>query len=246
MRYLFHAAIFVCLTVLTQLGGLAWLAAQLFRWRLAAFLLIYGAMTLAAQWSTPLSGRVPLSCRTGANLQVQSLFYCAANRNFVSVELNEVLEDAAEVVDEMYPGTKTLVLDANFPFLTGFPLLPHLSHDDGDKVDLALFYRDQSGYLVGKTRSPIGYFAFEAGETGCAGRWPTLRWDLLALQGFWPDYAVEPARTVFLLETLARDRRVGKMFVEPSLQKSLGVADAKIRFQGCRAARHDDHIHLQL
>ncbi|NNE79114.1 MAG: hypothetical protein HKN18_02480 [Silicimonas sp.] len=38
----------------------------------------------------------------------------------------------------------------------------------------------------------------------------------------------------------------GKIFLEPHLADRLGVAGDKVRFQGCRAARHDDHIHIQL
>jgi len=35
------------------------------------------------------------------------------------------------------------------------------------------------------------------------------------------------------------------MLLEPPLARRLGVADTRLRFQGCRAARHDDHIHIQ-
>ncbi|MBB3160132.1 hypothetical protein FHS25_000564 [Rhizobium laguerreae] len=37
-----------------------------------------------------------------------------------------------------------------------------------------------------------------------------------------------------------------KIFIEPHLKNALGIADSHIRFQGCRAARHDDHIHIQV
>ncbi|WP_241525785.1 hypothetical protein [Pseudophaeobacter leonis] len=86
-----------------------------------------------------------------------------------------------------------------------------------------------------------------AGDTQrCPAVWLTLRWDFAVLQRFWPDYRLEPARTSLLLRTLVQDARVGKLFVEPHLQPQFWVEDQKIRFQGCRAARHDDHIHLQL
>ena len=39
---------------------------------------------------------------------------------------------------------------------------------------------------------------------------------------------------------------IGKDFIEPHLAKRLGATTSKIRFQGCKAARHDDHIHVQL
>jgi len=149
-------------------------------------------------------------------------------------------------MDQRYPGTITLVLDASFPFLDGFPLLPHLSHDDGAKVDLAFYYQDASGYLPGAVRSPIGYFAFEQGPTPCTAAWPSLRWDLKALQPFWRDYELEPQRNRAVLEILSIDPRVGRMFIEPHLVDSLGATSPAIGFQGCQAARHDDHIHLQL
>ncbi|MEL6998345.1 MAG: hypothetical protein AAFP68_08785, partial [Pseudomonadota bacterium] len=57
-----------------------------------------------------------------------------------------------------------------------------------------------------------------------------------------PD--VERMRTAMAL--LSGDRRVGKIFIEPHLVRSWGVGHPKVRFQGCRAARHDDHIHIQL
>jgi hypothetical protein len=138
------------------------------------------------------------------------------------------------------------VLDANFPFLDGFPLLPHLSHDDGEKADLAFYYAGETGYLKGATRSPIGYFAFEQGPTNCSKTWPTLRWDFEALQPLWHDYGIDEDRNRSVLEVLVEDDRVGKVFVEPHLVERLGAAHPKIRFQGCRAARHDDHIHFQL
>jgi murein endopeptidase len=193
-----------------------------------------------------MTGRVALSCFDQGALQVQSWINCATNRSYVSPELKEVLEDTAKSVEAQFPGTVTLVLDGNFPFLVGFPLLPHLSHDDGEKVDLAFYYADDTGYRRGVTKSPIGYFAFEPGPTSCPKVWPSLRWDFAFLQGMWPDLALDLGRTRAVLQILAADPRVGKIFVEPHLQQTLGVAEAKIRFQGCRAARHDDHIHFQL
>jgi len=39
---------------------------------------------------------------------------------------------------------------------------------------------------------------------------------------------------------------VAKILLEPHMVKRLGVASPLIRFQGCRAARHDDHIHVEV
>ncbi|MEP4036870.1 hypothetical protein [Pseudophaeobacter sp.] len=247
LRLVFHACIIAVLTALTQLGGIAWALSRLFRYPLPLFALLYTGLSLAAIWLAPLTGRTALSCFERGPLQVQSWFYCATNRTYVTPELKTVLEEAAERVREDYPGTQTLVLDANFPFLTGFPLLPHLSHDDGEKVDLAFYYADAEGlFFPNQVRSPIGYFAFEDGPTNCPDTLLSLRWDLDWLQSLWKTFELEPQRNRLLVATLARDPRVAKIFIEPHLKQSLGLSSDKIRFQGCRAARHDDHIHLQL
>lgn len=245
-RYTLNLTIFVFLTLLTQIGGVAWLLALAFRRTLLAFALLYLTFSVATVWIAPNFGRVALSSFETGPLAVQSWMYCALNRNYATPELAEVLADTAEEVDQRYPGTITLVLDANFPFWDGFPLLPHLSHDDGKKADLAFYYADASGYLPGAVRSPIGYFAFEQGPTSCTPTWPTLRWDFDGLQPFWRGYGLEPERNRAVLEVLSSDPRVGRIFVEPHLVERLGVMSDNIGFQGCRAARHDDHIHMQL
>lgn len=245
-RVVAHGIIVVLLTILTQLGGIAWTMSLLFRRRIAAFAVLYCVLWISALFVAPLFGRVPLSCTTSGPLAVQSPLYCVMNRQYVTPELRDVLIELAEDMDSDFPGTITQVLDANFPFLTGFPLLPHLSHHDGRKVDLAFYYRDADGYLPEATRSPIGYFAFEDGPTQCPPRQLTLRWDLGWIQGLWKDLDIDDARMIAALNWLARDVRVGKVFIEPHLQRNLGVNHPKLRFQGCRAARHDDHIHLQL
>ena len=246
MRALLHLTIAIFLTVLTQIGGLAWLLSLVFKRRLLAFPALYLAFLISATATAPMAGRAALDCWEDGPLQMQSWFYCVTARNFMAPELLSAVQDAADATDAAYPGTKTLILDAGFPFFDGFPLLPHLSHDDGEKVDLAFYYRDGDIYLPGRTRSPIGYFAFEPGPTNCPEAWSTLRWDLDALQPLWHNYTLDEPRMTFLLKALAEDQRVGKILLEPHLQDQLGVAGPKIRFQGCRAARHDDHIHLQL
>lgn len=246
LRYFLHFFAVLCLTALTQLGGLAWLIALAFRRRLLAFALSYLTLSVAAVWFAPMFGRVALSCASEGPLVVQSWVYCGLNRTYVTPALARVLDETAQEMHRRHPGTQTVVLDASFPFFDGFPLLPHLSHDDGTKADLALYYADASGYLPGAVRSPVGYFAFEQGPTQCPPVWPTLRWDLGALQGIWPPLQLEPERTRAVLEVLSKTPQVGRIFVEPHLVDRLDVQTDRIGFQGCRAARHDDHIHLQL
>lgn len=77
---------------------------------------------------------------------MQSWAYCALNRHYAAPKLVETLGDLARDLATAHPGTLTLVLDAGSPFIDGFPLLPHLSHDDGAKAAIALRYRDARGH----------------------------------------------------------------------------------------------------
>lgn len=242
-----HGALIALLTVLTQLGGIAWLVALAFRRRVPVFLIAYAALWGAALTTAPMLGREALPC-FGSPLRMQSAVYCVTMRNYVTPELADVAQNAAEAIERAFPGTVTLALDGSFPFGDRFPLLPHLSHDDGEKLDFAFFYASAQGaYLPGRTRSPVGYWAFETLEAEtCPPATLTLRWGMRWMQPILPDRPLEPDRTRALIQHLAQDDRVAKLFVEPPLAAELGVADEKIRFQGCRAARHDDHIHIQL
>ncbi len=246
--FLGHALVVVALTVLTQLGGLVWIASRWARRPLLIFVLAYAGLLGAVQVVAPMAGRVALPC-FGAPLRAQSVAYCVLMRNFVTPDLAQVAMDAAVRVDEAFPGTVTLALDGGFPFFDGVPLLPHLSHDDGEKLDLAFHYAGaDGGYLPGQTRSPLGYFAFAALDApeDCPPVALTLRWRMSWMQPWFAAMEVEKLRTTSLVRALLADPRVGKVFVEPPLAEAWGLSDAKLRFQGCRAARHDDHIHVQL
>lgn len=246
-RWLGHGALILGLTLLTQLGGLAWLVALRFRRRLVAFAAAYALLLVIANLAAPTLGRMPLPC-WGEPLRMQSPVYCLTMRNFVTPEMADVARAAAVRVAADHPGSITLALDGGFPFLKGMPLLPHLSHDDGVKLDFAFFYQTPTGaYLPGKTRSPVGYWAFEGADpAACSPVWLTARWNMGWLQPLWPDRPIEPHRTTALVRALLGDTRITKVFLEPPLAERLGLTDARLRFQGCRAARHDDHIHTQL
>lgn len=261
LRLLLLAAAFILLTALTEVGGIILLAAialgQILRWRklaiTAAFLGLYtAATTLIVPQLATTTGRVPIAC-TGEPMRALPIL-CAMNRHYVTPDVLALAKALAEDTATAFPGTITVALDANFPFLDGIPLLPHLSHDDGKKLDLAYFYADRAGtYLRAATRSPIGYWAFEvpaAGEEAdCPPQWPTARWDMGWLQPLFPDLKLEPERTRFALNWLFEQgpsQNLQRVFLEPYLARRLGVASPLLGFQGCRAARHDDHIHLQV
>ena len=269
MRLAFHAVAVVFLTLLTQVGGMAWIGTAVIARRLpgqrlvmlSAFVAIYAGLSLAAVSIAPVFGRVALPCIANGQslLAMQSPVYCALNRHYVSKPMYDVANELAADMNRQFPGTLTQALDASFPFLDGFPLLPHLSHNDGNKLDIAFYYGDPSTgqYIRGKTRSPIGYWGFEhpepVAELPCAGRHDVLtgRWDMGWFQIFNSVVVLDRARTRAALEWLTaqdegRKAGVTKVFIEPHLANSLGVKGDTLRFQGCRAARHDDHIHFQV
>ncbi|WDZ76750.1 hypothetical protein PWG15_19530 [Ensifer adhaerens] len=265
-RWLLTIAVVVFLTLLTQIGGLVWLVALGLARRsglgtlafLALFLGLYTAGGALSYAVAPVFGRVPLPCFDDgtSRFRMQSPFFCVLNRQYVVPELEEAAAALSLHMDRAFPGTTTLALDANFPFFDGFPLFPHLSHSDGRKLDVAFFYQDaDGGYLDKTTRSPIGYFAFEQplpdSILPCRDREDllTLRWDLDFLQSLWRPLPLEEGRTGEALRWLSGKGSgfgIEKIFVEPHLAQRLGVEAESIRFQGCRAARHDDHIHMQV
>jgi hypothetical protein len=172
--------LFVVLTLVTQVGGLilvlAWLIGRygfpksLSGWRRTAALaaLFVGLYAGLSIFLVPplaaVGGRVPLPCRAQSDRPFAAAhpLYCVLNRHYVDPRLAVLLTALSREIDRAYPGTLTVFLDANFPFLDRFPLLPHLSHSDGRKLDLAYYYRAPDGqYLPGQLRSPIGYWAFE-------------------------------------------------------------------------------------
>lgn len=260
-KVLLTLAAALLLTALTEIGGFVLLAAiliaRLLRWRSFAttglFLVAYAATSaFVVPPLAALAGRVPLSC-TGQTLRALPIL-CALNRHYVEPKLLTLATALASDVATSFPGSVTVALDANFPFFDGVPMLPHLSHDDGQKLDLSFFYADPSGtYQPATTRSPIGYWAFETPSsseaTPCPDEWLTTRWDMAWLQPLWSNLQLEPERTRYALNWLfdkGRSYGLQCVFLEPYLASRLGVASPLLGFQGCRAARHDDHIHLQI
>lgn len=259
--------LFIFLTLLTQIGGLVLLCSlPLWRWvrlrhkvlrRSIKVSILFGLYALVATWLVPslapLTGRVALPCfaTPAFPLQATNIGYCLLMRNYTTPELRNTIEHLSQQMAQTYQGTVVNYLDANFPFLDGFPLLPHLSHDDGEKLDLAFFYRDKtSQQLLNTTPSPIGYWAYEQPRSTevqpCQHAYSLLRWDFAWLQPLFATSEIDPMRTKVLLQHLVKTAEVKKILLEPHLKHRLGLNASKIRFQGCYAARHDDHIHLQL
>jgi hypothetical protein len=259
-----HALVAILLTLLTQVGGAIYLLVLFLRHRLpaistrpllalaATFVGVYAVAWFPIQALASLTGRVGLPCLESGNLRVAAPIYCVAHRHYVSRDMRDLARDLAQAVDARYPGTVTQTLDANFPFFDGFPLAPHLSHDDGDKLDVAFYYVGGDGeYARGALRSPIGYWAFEqpddAERQPCRGRASGLRWDQDWFQVFTrDDLVLDGRRTRAALAWLNADGRAQRAFLEPHLADRLRLDPNFVRFQGCNAARHDDHFHIEL
>ncbi|WP_420863226.1 hypothetical protein [Algirhabdus cladophorae] len=246
MRAALHLLIAGLLAILTQIGGIAWLLSRLFRRKTLTFLALYAGLTVATVAIAPVFGRVALPCKSTASLQMHSPVFCVLNRHYVTPAMELELNRFAQAMAQKHPGTQTRILDANFPFIDGVPLLPHLSHNDGNKVDIALFYKNGDNEITTKTPSPLGYFAFEVGPTSCPKNRITLRWDMGWLKPLWRDLSLDTDRMKSALFWLAQNQKTEKIFVEPHLKARFAPTQEKVRFQGCRAARHDDHIHFQI
>ncbi|MEO1050258.1 MAG: hypothetical protein AAFX87_06520 [Bacteroidota bacterium] len=270
-RVLIYLLLFTTLTIITQIGGIVLLLTLFFypainrKWlkkrirfaiKSGVFILLYLATCLwIVPWLAPAFGRKALP-KSGL-LAPRSHITWLLNRHYVNHTLFDVLESTAIKMNSTYPETQLLYLDANFPFFDGFPLLPHLSHDDGKKVDLAFFYKDKSTHMQTNTSpSFLGYGAYVAPLNGeldqpelCKkqGYWQYDLADYLTLGMIDNSLAVDNQRTKTLLTILAQNSKISKIFIEPHLVSRWRLRRyPKIRYHGCHAVRHDDHIHLQI
>ena len=264
--------LFLLLTLLTQTGGieflLFWLLWRKIRERFTkkwlrislgttSFLAFHAVFAfLIIPLIAPLFGRKPLPIYH-ENIQPLNLLTCSCNRHYVKPELYDAILNVSTKLNEENQGSIVAYLDAGFPFMEGFPLFPHLSHDDGEKIDLALFYVDaKSGQSLNlEAPSFIGYGVYESPKAGESnqplvcdkkGYW---QYDILSKivpQWHQDDYQFDEARTQKLLQLLSNEKAIKKIFIEPHLKNRMYLNSSKIRYHGCQAVRHDDHIHVEL
>lgn len=259
------------LTIFTQIGGLVYLVFIFFRKffkrkfpqrkkrilvKLGTFSAIYLLITfllippLAKKW-----GRVPLPL--SGNLKPLNYLTAVFNRHYVRPELLALLQEAANQMDQKYPGTVIAYMDANLPFIHGFPLLPHLSHSDGKKADIAFLYKDpETGEAFHRVaRNFMGYGGMDAprrGETDMPslcekkGKWQYNLMSKFMLSRSEEKMQLDQQRMKSFFRILVNDRRTGKILIEPHLKERLNLNYNKVRFHGCHAVRHDDHLHVQL
>nr|WP_240961850.1 hypothetical protein [Nonlabens sp. Ci31] len=272
MKYfkaLLHIFIVVLLTLITQVGGLIWIAVFSYfkyrksiwnkRKRILSFSLVY---MLCVFFITPVLA--PLNNRRALpvfndHIGPHNLSYVLLCRNYVHKDLYKYLHQASKSFYKRSSSNKLVYLDAGFPFIDGFPLLPHLSHDDGRKIDIAFKYKNKKGELVDRTPSLLGYGVYvepndhqltQAQKCMDAGFW---QYDYATYIGVnvHKELIIDEAFTKLLIEEMLL-LSVEKIFIEPhlipllKLDKLPAYQRSKIRYHGCHAVRHDDHIHLQI
>lgn len=264
LKAFLHVTIIILLTLLTQIGGVIWLLVfGYFRciakqkpiiFRFATFVLAYLLVSVfVIPLLSPLSGRVPLPITKSGLLIPHNYLYPLLNRHYVSSKLKDELLQVASSISKNNPYLKVSYLDANFPFIDGFPLLPHLSHNDGRKVDLTFYYTlDGVEGNIKPSNSGYGYFEgptpkeFDQVST-CKGKgyWQYDYAQYLTM-GSRDDLSFDQYNTKELILKLLSTPTAQKLFIEPHLKSRMQLSHPKVRYHGCQAVRHDDHIHFQI
>lgn len=262
-KMLMHVLVFLLLTLVTQIGGVVYLMSFVFCNRikhsfplkgLAAFIIIYSLGTFL---TTPLLAKLFNRERIVHydNLKPANYMTVLMNRNYVRPEVNNYLRMVSEELGKKNKHLVIRYLDANFPLIDGFPLLPHLSHSDGKKIDLSLIYENKHGQIVNSSKSISGYGVFEEPRNGEINQTKACQiagfsyYDApkyLTLGSINDELRFSEKGTKTLMEALMMPNAVEKVFLEPHLTERLHLKHKKIRFHGCHSVRHDDHIHVQV
>jgi|SRR5690606_27610 len=268
LKACFHITIIALLTILTQTGGIIYIVALLINPKfskrvnskislLLRFLVLYSFVSFII--TPPLAkvfGRVALPVFSNNNVKPLNIMTYLLNRNYVTPQLKKSIESVSEKMNREYPNTVICYLDANFPFYNGYPLLPHLSHNDGKKLDLAFLYKDNTGKEVNKTApSFIGYGVYEKPKEGESNTSQTCTekgyWHYSILHKIVPQrnagkFTFDEKRNRALINIIAKETATDKIFIEPHLKARMGITSNKIKFHGCHSIRHDDHIHFEI
>lgn len=253
----------ILFTIITQVGGLLYLGAIFiaprininFKFkRLSTFVVLY---FFASFTIIPVLAHIGHRERIKHYSHIKPVNYLTVilNRNYVTPKMNGMLAKISNELSSKKVDIQLRYLDACFPFFNGFPLLPHLSHYDGKKIDFSLVYQNQKGEMVNESKSVSGYGVFEEplnsefNQTVYCKNKGYGQYDFskyLTLGKINEELKFSLSGTKALLEILLRQKEVQKIFIEPHLANRMKMKHPKIRFQGCNAVRHDDHIHVQI
>ena len=262
MRFILHILLTVLLTLATQIGGIVYLLTIIILhkikvkkriYRFLTFIFLYLSVTfLVVPNIDPYFGRVKIT--NNIYVQNHSLITTLCNRNYVKPKLNASLQNIGNHFKQRYPTLTLVYLDANFPFIDKFPLLPHLSHSDGKKIDLSFLYTE-AGKFTNKKPTTSGYGIFEEPKSSeynqtnrCKqkGFWQYDYSKFVTFGSFNADLKFSLKPTKYLIQLILQQKSTQKVFIEPHLKYRMNLNNAKIRFHGCKAVRHDDHIHFQI
>lgn len=253
--------LFIFLTILTQIGGFVLLLSILiakkiksnFKFKIQLlFIGFYFMLTfIFIPLIAPFFGREKI--KNTAIINPTNYMTVLLNRNYVKPKLNELLLET----ENKLVGTKIGInyLDANFPFINKFPLLPHLSHNDGKKIDLSLIYENTEGEITNQQKSVSGYGHFEDPNSNehnqideClkSGYFQYDYPKYFTLGKINKELIFSENGTKKLIQSILENRKIGTLFIETHLKNRMNLKDRRVKYHGCRAVRHDDHIHIQL
>jgi len=261
-KFSFYLFLFSFLTITTQIGGIVLILSSILSSKIKkqfsckntiCFLGLYLFFTLlVVPLLAPLFGREKVKHQ--ANLYPTSFATVLLNRNYVKPRMNDLLQSVAVKLSSK--NIELRYLDANFPFIDGFPLLPHLSHDDGKKIDLSFVYTEPGSSVDSrKKKSLSGYGVFEGpkkneldqiGFCKNKGYWQYDYPKYFTFGSINDELEFSQSLNIEMINSILKENKLDKMFIEPHLKSRLNLNDSKVRFHGCGSVRHDDHIHIQL
>lgn len=263
IRLALKLLIFIFLTVISQIGGLVYIISELplkrnsNLYRLKKLLLFISLYFLATFFIVPdvaiYFNRQPII--ENHRIQAHTWITKLLNRNYVDSSFQPVIQKIATDFQSSHQGIKLIYLDANFPFFNGFPLFPHLSHDDGKKLDISFIYTTSKRFLTNKKPTVSGYGFYETPKKSefnqtseCLQR-GHIQYDItkyITLGTLNKELQLSVKATKDLLLSITKQKQVSTVFIEPHLKERLNLHGHKFRFHGCHAVRHDDHIHIQI
>ena len=266
--------LFIFLTLLTQIGGIVYLLClPIFKFykkkigrpvihitlNISTFCILYAFTSFVIV--PPLAkryGRVPMPYdKMNPHVRQHNRWTVILNRHYVVPDLRTATEGVAEKLAASDTSLVVTYLDCNFP-LPGFPLEPHLSHDDGRKIDLSFMYLNaETKKSTAERPSWLGYGVCEEPRPGeenraeyCAehGGWQySFMRNNLVSQSLKRKYPFDEKHTAAMMRFFIADPHVNTVMVEPHLEKRLGFTNQpKVKSPPCNSVRHDDHLHVSI
>jgi hypothetical protein len=271
LRFFLYLSAFLVLTTISQIGGII-VGLHLLTYKIlsrkirnhnlhrtlfaSTFLLFYLGCVI---WIIPVLansfGRESLPWKS-EYIQASNISTILLFRNYATSGSTEILNTITKQARSTSHNQtlKLVYLDACFPFIDGFPLVPHLSHSDGKKIDLGFLYYAEGAYQVGKLPNIIGYGMYEEPIDGEFDQ-PEIclnegYWQYSALALFTgrrrANMCTDNNLNHHLGSAICQHPKITRVFLEPHLVRRWNINSPKLRYHGCHAVRHDDHFHIEI